>query len=67
MKGVFEILVNGHVKTYCNYEDIPQVFDNVIKFLPDIPPPPHNEEDHKEIETWLQRLQELLKRETNGR
>lgn len=67
MKGIFEILVNGKLEIYHDYNDIPEVFDNVIKFLPDTPPPPHSDEDHREIELWMQRFQELLKKETNGR
>lgn len=63
MKGVFELLVNGKLETYHSYEDIPEVFDNVIKFLPDIPPPPHSEEQHEEIELWNKRLQELIEKE----
>jgi hypothetical protein len=63
MKGVFELLVNGKLETYHSYEDIPEVFDNVIKFLPDIPPPPHSEEQHEGIELWNKRLQELIEKE----
>ena len=66
MQGIFEILVNGKVKIYHDYRDIPEVFDNVIKFLPNTPPPPHSEEDHKEIALWMQRFKELLQKETNG-
>lgn len=67
MKGLFEILVNGKIETYYDYRDIPAVFDNVIKFLPDTTPPPHSEDDHREIDTWMERFRELLKKETNGR
>lgn len=67
MKGVFEILVNGKVEIYYDYRDIPEVFDNVIKFLPEIPPPPHSQEDHQDIESWMEKFRELLKKETNGR
>lgn len=67
MKGIFEILIEGKVETYYDYRDIPEVFDNVIKFMPDTPPPPHSEEDHREIQMWMERFRELLKKETNGR
>lgn len=66
MKGIFEILVNGKVEVYYDYRDIPNVFDNVIKFLPDTPPPPHSEEDHREIQMWLEKFKDLLQKETNG-
>ena len=62
----FVILLDGKLKTYTKYEKIPQRFDNVIKFLPEIPKPPHTPEQHKEIDSWNDKLKELMKRETNG-
>jgi len=59
----YVIMVNGKLNTYENYEDIPKRFDHVIKFLPDVIPEPHTEEEHKEIETYNDKLQELMKRE----
>ena len=32
-KNEFVILIDGELKTFDKYEDIPEVFDNVIKFL----------------------------------
>ena len=62
----FVILLDGKLKTYTKYEKIPQRFDNVIKFAPKVPDPPHTHEQHEEIDSWNERLKELLKRETNG-
>ena len=45
---------------YTNYEDIPSDFDHVIEFNPSIPPEPHTEEQHEEIEEWPARLQKLM-------
>ena len=59
----YVIMVNGKLNTYENYEDIPKRFDHVIKFLPDVIPEPHTEEEHKELETYNDKLQELMKRE----
>jgi|TARA_B110000908_G_C9839649_1_gene265048 predicted alternative tryptophan synthase beta-subunit len=59
----YVIMVNGKLNTYENYDDIPKRFDHVIKFLPDVIPEPHTEEEHKEIETYNDKLQELMKRE----
>jgi hypothetical protein len=67
MAHEFVLLVNGELKTYTNYEDIPETFDNVIKFIPEIPEGPHTHEEHEELDKWNGRLQELMKRETNGR
>lgn len=66
MAHEFVLLVKGELKTYTNYEDIPDEFNNLIKFLPEIPEPPHTHEQHEELDLWNERLKELLKRETNG-
>ena len=62
----FVIILNGELKTYSNYEDIPEQFNNLIKFKPVIPEPPHEEHQHDEIGEWNQKLQELMKREKNA-
>lgn len=64
MAHQFVILRNGILETYNKYEDIPETFDNLIKFLPEIPPEPHNHEQHEEIDSWNEKLQDLMKRET---
>jgi hypothetical protein len=61
MAHEFVLLINGELKTYTEYEDIPEDFDNVIKFLPDVP------HDHDSPDIWSPRLQELIKREKNAR
>jgi hypothetical protein len=66
MPHEFVLLVNGELKTYSKFEDIPEKFDNVIKFLPEVPEPPHTEHQHEEMDVWNDRLKELLSRETNG-
>jgi hypothetical protein len=63
MKGVFEFIINGELKTFNDYRDIPDDFDHVIKFIPDIPDGPHTEEEHQEMEKWNNRLQELMTKE----
>ena len=67
MAHEFVILRNGILETYNKYEEIPEKFDNLIKFLPDIPDGPHTHEQHEEIDSWNERLKELLKKETNAR
>ena len=59
----FVIMVNGKLVTYTKYEDIPEVFDHVIKFLPVVPEEPHTEEQHEEISLWNDKLQKLMERE----
>ena len=60
----FQVLKDGKVLTFSRYEDIPKSFDNLISFEPDYIPEPHTPEQHKEIESWSSKLQEVLKRET---
>ena len=59
----FQFIVNGELVTYDKYEDIPDEFDHVIKFLPDPIPEEHTEEDHAEMVLWNDRLQELMEKE----
>ena len=59
----FKFIVNGELVTYDKYEDIPETFEHVIKFLPDIIEPPHTQEDHDELAKWNDRLQELMEKE----
>ena len=66
MKHEFVVLRKGVLETYNKYEDIPENFDHIIKFLPDIPDGPHTDEQHEEIESWNEKLQELLKKERNA-
>lgn len=64
MAHYFKILINGRAKVFQKFEDIPQSFENVITFLPEVPPPPHTDEQHEEMEQWEGKLQELMERET---
>ena len=64
MASEFIVLLNGELKTYDRFEDIPNKFDNLIKFKPDFPPGPHTKEEHDELELWNDRMKTLLKRET---
>ncbi len=65
MAHEFVLLINGELTTFTEYDDIPEQFDNIIKFLPDVS---HEEVDHSgENNIWNDRLQELIKRETNAR
>lgn len=64
MTHKFVVRIDQDLKEYSNYDDIPNEFDNLISFEPVIPPEPHTEEQHEEIEKWGDRLKELMKRET---
>ena len=59
------LLHNGSFVTYDDWEDVPEdlQFRNVIKFIPDYPEEPHTDEDHEYMETFNDKLQELMRRE----
>ena len=62
----FVIMIDGQLQTFNNFEDIPNEFDHVIKFRPEIPEGPHTEEQHQEVEQWNSKLQKLMEIERAG-
>ena len=66
MKGEFIIKTGEELITYTDYDDIPNMFDHVIKFNPDWPEPPHTQEDHDYMETFNDKLQRLGDIERNA-
>ena len=67
MKGIFVLIVNGKVVEYDDYKKIPDNFQHVIKFSPDLPPPPHTEDQHREIEKWNELFLGLVEKEKANR
>jgi hypothetical protein len=63
MMAEFQFIINGELVLYDKYEDIPEDFEHVIRFIPDIPPEPHTEDEHAEMALWNTRLQELMEKE----
>lgn len=63
MKGLFEILIDGKIQTFHDYRDIPETFDNVIKFMPNFSEGPHTHDQHEEMSHYTEMLQDLMKRE----
>ena len=59
----FQFIINAELVTFDKYEDIPDQFEHVIKFLPDIISEPHTEEEHAEMTQWNIRLQQLMEKE----
>ena len=56
----FVVMKNNEMQTYTDYDAIPNEFDHVIEFLPEVPEGPHTEEQHEEIEQWNGKLQKLM-------
>ena len=63
------ILENREQVEFNDWNDIPKdfKFKHVIKFLPELPPPPHTPEQHMEVGEWNDRLQTLMEIERNAR
>lgn len=59
----FVVMVEGELREYSNFNDIPQGIDHVIEFLPEIPPEPHTDAQHQEIDSWQDQFQDLMERE----
>ena len=64
MAHKFVVRINESLLEFSNYDDIPQEFDNLIRFEPEISPELHTEVQHEEIEKWNDKLKILMKRET---
>ena len=63
MSHKFVIKEKGEFLYYDDVKDIPESFDHLIRFEPEIPPGPHTHEQHEEIARWNDVLQDLMKRE----
>lgn len=66
MPHKFVVRVAGRLETYDRFDDIPDKIDHVIEFRPEVPPPPHTDAQHEEIDSWNNKLQELIRRENAG-
>ena len=66
LTGEFVIRINGKLKTYNSFDDIPSSFEHVISFKPDYPPEPHTEEQHNQMSKFDDYLKELMSRASNN-
>ena len=56
----FVIMQDDQLYEYTEYEQIPNTFDHVIEFAPEIPPGPHTDQQHEEIEQWQEKFERLM-------
>jgi hypothetical protein len=56
----FVIMRGNILAEYDLYENIPDDFDHVIEFLPEIPSGPHTQEQHEEIDSWHDKFLRLM-------
>lgn len=65
-EGRFDLIVDGVLRSYQRWEDLPAVFDHVVRFEPELAPGPHSEEQHEAAALWNARLQQLMEIERAG-
>ena len=58
----FVIMRHDKIEVYDCYDNIPDDLDHVIEFLPEIPPEPHTQQQHKEIDAWLGLFNRLMEK-----
>jgi hypothetical protein len=63
LKGEFVVRIDNTLYTYENTDDIPQEFDNLIKFNPIPIEGPHTPEEHAENAQMLDIFKEIMSRE----
>jgi len=63
LKGTYVVRIDDELVTYTDIDDIPNEFDNLIQFDPEIPEGPHTDEEHEMLESLNGILHDLLKRE----
>ena len=56
----FVIMLDDQLSEYTEYEQIPDDFDHVIEFAPEIPPGPHTDQQHEEIDQWAVKFERLM-------
>lgn len=56
----FVVKINNDIMEFSQYEDVPAQFDHLLAFQPEIPPGPHTDEQHQEIEAWLPKFKKLM-------
>ena len=56
----FVIMRQGQLETYHDVRAIPLDFDHMIEFRPEVPPGPHSDEQHQEIDAWNTKFQDLM-------
>jgi len=58
---------DGALATYDSFDAIPEDFQHVIEFKPELPAPPHGSLEHAELALWNGRLLDLMRRERQCR
>lgn len=64
--GEYTVLDGGELRHFTHWDQLPPVFDNLVKFLPTIPPGPHTDEQHEAIEGLVDTFRQFMGRERNA-
>ena len=63
LEGKFVIRDEDKLIEFDRCGDLPEEFDHLISFEPNIPPTPHSVNDHIAMSKWSEYLQELCSRQ----
>ena len=63
LTGTFVVKRDGELIEVDRCGDLPDDFDHLIRFEPNIPEPPHSINDHEMMSKWTEYLQELCSRQ----
>lgn len=61
--GEYLVIVAGELRQFGHVDEIPDEFEHIIKFSPEIPPGPHTPEQHEEIEQLPALFQSFMEKE----
>lgn len=61
--GRYAVRVGNEVRRFTHWDDIPESFDNLIEWIPDIPPEPHTQAEHEWIEGLPDKFRKALAKE----
>ena len=64
LQGKFVVKRDGELIEVDRCGDLPDDFDHLIKFEPNIPEAPHSINDHEMMSKWTEYLQELVSKES---
>ena len=64
LTGTFVVKRDGELIEVDRCGDLPDDFDHLIKFEPNIPEAPHSINDHEMMSKWTEYLQELVSKES---
>lgn len=62
----YAVILDGELQEFDHYDDLPEQFDRLVRFIPPVEPAPHTAEQHEATARWPARLAALMERERLG-